>query len=588
MELVYLWVEEYKNIENQGFNFSPKFEFHYDKDSKKLTKIRDESTTYKSIFPNNINITAIVGENGSGKTSLIHQLLEKDNFSCSSLEDDSFFNKKRLWIYTNNHIQEINFDDLSSFNDILLISEDLESNICDNKYNINTYLKNNLHLADSYIINNLTISFLFNSNKYEHLNDFNFVPTNINLKFLNSFNINKLNNLIGHRFESINDWHDTKEHNIIYEEDIKKFIDYLNKELIKSLDTFNTNNTIKSYLYLREFFYKLTQNHRKSLKLFEELYLKNFEEENLINELNERLFSTNDEDIFKTIINEITNIEKVVYHNTIQIDISNPKLEKLLSNIHRGFFDIEFLKKHNNDEIYFSDLSSGEQKLVLIFSRIFYLFRKLFTNRENDILLFLDEIEAYLHPKWQKNLLSYILIFIKNTEILKNKKFNIIMTSHSPFILSDIPKENVIFLKNGKQEKPFKENEQTFGANIHTLLSHGFFMEDGLMGELAKSKIEEIKKFYDFIQKFKSKINAKEKIKERVKKYYLNKKEKFNHIQSIIGEPFLKTIIGNYLDEFEQIFDTKSYKSNKKQELLKQFSEKELEEYLESLKNAKA
>jgi hypothetical protein len=71
MELVYLWVEEYKNIRNQGFNFSPRFEFHYDKDSKKLTKIRDESTTYKSIFPDNINVTAIVGENGSGKSSIV-------------------------------------------------------------------------------------------------------------------------------------------------------------------------------------------------------------------------------------------------------------------------------------------------------------------------------------------------------------------------------------------------------------------------------------------------------------------------------------------------------------------------------------
>ena len=127
----------------------------------------------------------------------------------------------------------------------------------------------------------------------------------------------------------------------------------------------------------------------------------------------------------------------------------------------------------------------------------------------------------------------------------------------------------------------------TFGANIHTLLSHGFFMKDGLMGEFAKSKIEEIKKFYDFIQKFKFKINAKEKIKERIKKYYLNKKEKFIHIQSINGEPFLQTIIKNYLDELEQIFDKESYKSNKKQEFLKQFSKEELQKYLDE-ENAKA
>ena len=29
MELVYLWVEEYKNIKNQGFNFSPRFECEF-------------------------------------------------------------------------------------------------------------------------------------------------------------------------------------------------------------------------------------------------------------------------------------------------------------------------------------------------------------------------------------------------------------------------------------------------------------------------------------------------------------------------------------------------------------------------------
>ena len=29
MELVYLWVDNYKNIRNQGFNFSPRFECEY-------------------------------------------------------------------------------------------------------------------------------------------------------------------------------------------------------------------------------------------------------------------------------------------------------------------------------------------------------------------------------------------------------------------------------------------------------------------------------------------------------------------------------------------------------------------------------
>ena len=72
MELVYLWVEKYKNIENQGFNFSPRFECSYDEEKEELTI--NENKDYVSIFPENINVTAIVGENGSGKSSILEEL----------------------------------------------------------------------------------------------------------------------------------------------------------------------------------------------------------------------------------------------------------------------------------------------------------------------------------------------------------------------------------------------------------------------------------------------------------------------------------------------------------------------------------
>ncbi len=37
MELVYLWVEDYKNIKKQGFNFAPRFHYEYNEKNSELT-----------------------------------------------------------------------------------------------------------------------------------------------------------------------------------------------------------------------------------------------------------------------------------------------------------------------------------------------------------------------------------------------------------------------------------------------------------------------------------------------------------------------------------------------------------------------
>lgn len=118
----------------------------------------------------------------------------------------------------------------------------------------------------------------------------------------------------------------------------------------------------------------------------------------------------------------------------------------------------------------------------------------------------LDEVEMGLHPQWQKEFIALLLKVLEKSA--KRFYFQIIITSYSPFILSDLPKENVIFLEKYTKEE-IEENSleqkvgncknasneieiNPFGANIHTLLSHGFFMKNGLMGEFAKTKINEI------------------------------------------------------------------------------------------------
>ena len=112
MELVYLWVEKYKNIENQGFNFSPRFECEFFPKYDKNEKLEDDCELkitpkdyIENFFGKNINVTAIVGENGSGKSS-IFEILSKILTLNHDFESFNYFyilndGKKNL-CYSNN------------------------------------------------------------------------------------------------------------------------------------------------------------------------------------------------------------------------------------------------------------------------------------------------------------------------------------------------------------------------------------------------------------------------------------------------------------------------------------------------------
>jgi len=81
MELVYLWVEDYKNIHKQGFNFSPRFECEYKDGNLTICDKKEKDNKCKNkdyienFFGDNINVTAIVGKNGSGKSSILKLIL---------------------------------------------------------------------------------------------------------------------------------------------------------------------------------------------------------------------------------------------------------------------------------------------------------------------------------------------------------------------------------------------------------------------------------------------------------------------------------------------------------------------------------
>lgn len=192
---------------------------------------------------------------------------------------------------------------------------------------------------------------------------------------------------------------------------------------------------------------------------------------------------------------------------------------------------------NNNDVDSVSNLdvlSSGEQHLLHSIQSILYHILNIdsvWKSRTNKIKyeyinIILDEIELYFHPEFQRVFLSELRNSIKNLKIDNIRGINIIFCTHSPFILSDIPKECTLKLDDGKIQENFKEN--TFGANIHDLLDDDFYLSKGFMGEFAKGKILSLINHLD--------DSNKDKVRDD---YKWDEKNSFEFIQ-IIGEPILK------------------------------------------------
>ncbi|WP_165772899.1 AAA family ATPase [Malaciobacter marinus] len=514
MELVYLWVEEYKNIKKQGFNFSPRFKCEYDEDTNELTI--DENKDYVSIFPENINITAIVGENGAGKTS-IQSLL---NIICSRIKV-KLKTKYILLTLINNHIHyQSNFDFTKE----------------------NTLIQN---------IHNISVLTYFNSIEEECNKD-----KKRHLNYTNKINYIRFSNLEINQFMSMHIQEDQPfpKNKIFYfpSNIIIKPIDF--SELFDQI-IYNENEKVSNSLELLELFEEINDYYHKFLIL---VHLENslFE----IDKLNDINYLEKE---FKKYKGYITQEEFNTFFNekTLDLDLLKKKEKDFYLYNFNYFFEIDYI---DSKERNWSSLSTGEQMLFGIFLNLYFFYRAA-ENLQNNLLITFDEIELCLHPNWQKRFLIEIIDFTKKL----NTKFNLIISSHSPFILSDLPKENVVFLEKGKQIYPFEDNQQTFGANIHTLLSHGFFMKDGLMGEFAKSKISKILKFLNGENKF---IDLEVKILPPLKIQNNFFEKNLKPIIEFIGEDFLK-------EKLLKMYEIKFPKSN-------EAKIKELENEIKRLKNA--
>ena len=175
--------------------------------------------------------------------------------------------------------------------------------------------------------------------------------------------------------------------------------------------------------------------------------------------------------------------------------------------------------------------SSGEQNLVNFYSRFYWAKNEIVKKEKSEygvdgerIIIFIDEGEVSYHPEWQRRFFNLAISFL--ADLFKDKELQLIFTTHSPFVLSDIPKDNIIFLDKDESNKTEVKNygrDETFGANIYSLLSDSFFMA-GTMGEFASNQIKWV-------------IKELEKGIENIPEHSI---EKIDFIIDSVGEPIIK------------------------------------------------
>lgn len=129
-------------------------------------------------------------------------------------------------------------------------------------------------------------------------------------------------------------------------------------------------------------------------------------------------------------------------------------------------------------------LSAGEETFLNLFTSIYS------TQADSgDMIILLDEPDSFMHPEWCRRLMNELFHFIEELTLNKNQRYQIILSTHSPFLSSDLPSNNVIPLDYHNGDIMVEKNgEETFANNIHKLLFNKFFLESTI-GEFASEII---------------------------------------------------------------------------------------------------
>lgn len=510
----YVYLNNYRGIKHQSLSFDKRYVYDY---NNKKIQFNDDDTNdiSKSHFygKNVLSLSCIVGKNGTGKTSII-----------DFLKDQIF----KLIHILNTSIEESDKDNHEKVIRELLkragLNEDIEVLV--------------LFTVDetSYLITNIdSVTDCTNSitKPKEH-----FIDKSKMIYFSSKIDLNY--------------WDEDRKSN---EEDseIKTLLNYgkADYSAVKSLAmklNFSTEKR-ENLVYNKDFCYQLYfLKHHENYELEDYLW-KDFKKGDL------KISKGEYEKIFlKAITNEPMSVLSLEEENQFMKMISQNDIK--ITHFSSGqFAKFLFLSKLFWCLVGFKKYSKDIEKII---SESIFHAKEMIDENESAII-FIDEGELYYHPEWQRTYINTLIKMINKDEV--NAFIQIILTTNSPFILSDIRSEDVSYL-------PHKGSQQlTFGQNIHTLLRQNFFMESTI-GEFSRSIMEFIMTELSTLKDSEVKDRDLEYISDQVKKRFkatTNKDTVYDYLKTIINgigeEVYRNKLLGmleqsfrknNLLDELKE------------------------------------
>ncbi len=573
--LQYIFGENHDGIDlNLGGFYNCKVEYFFSNEGFNYRVYKERNNFFiKNLFNKIELISAIVGKNGTGKTTILKNIKDGD------------------LIAVDNNGNEISTLDYLKIYYTPFLSYDDEHNEVENVINISKFsqfrkelrhdsvgISELLEIHNSEFLKNL-IKLKKNSLVYEKLQQLGLPEINfLKIKILKlkeeDWNISR--NFVSYLDElnTIRDEERTKKEQIVIEklnlqnvEEIRQNKEYLAESYKIRLKLEIINSIIlkiKQILehsgnkYLEEGFVDGEINELKQIKSYKEAFYWFIERAYIKPTKDSKpilLPIKEIKDFTESLISIIEQQEN--YSNWTEFYINDKYALEFIDNYQKLIFS--FRKHFTYDDYPILQLSSdiqlstGEKTMYEIFSQFneiaFYISNDIYWGFNNknkystieNYLILLDEADIGFHPTWKKKFVNLLVEIIPL--IFTDKNLQIIFTTHDPLTLSDIPNNNIVFLDKSKDGKTFissKNDKSTFGANISDLLADSFFIEDGLMGDFAKNKIEEIILW----------INENKENKRRNEEFYC-KLNFYKKIIEIIDERILKVKLSEMISELE-------------------------------------